>query len=119
MISNILEFFLYFIVPNEYFNHLDHNGRRIDCYKRPELCLGSYEILATKQYCKVCYFLYYILEIFQLCFKNEKWPEPPAFIFMIDVSYNSICSGLVEYICHILKTDLLDYLPKFVKDFMK
>ena len=33
---------------------------------------------------------------------------------MIDVSYNSVRSGLVEYICHILKTELLDYLPKFV-----
>ncbi|CAF4624093.1 unnamed protein product, partial [Rotaria magnacalcarata] len=82
-------------VPNEYFNHLDHSGRRMDWYQRPELCIGSYEILATKQYCK-----------------DEKWPEPPAFIFMIDVSYNSVRSGLVEYICHILKNDLLDYLPK-------
>jgi hypothetical protein len=42
-------------VPNEYFNHLDHSGRRMDWYQRPELCLGSYEILATKQYCKVCH----------------------------------------------------------------
>ncbi|CAF0727210.1 unnamed protein product [Adineta ricciae] len=82
-------------VVNEYFNHLDHTGRRTDCYQRPELCLGSYEVAATKQYCK-----------------DEKWPEPPAFIFMIDVSYNSVRSGLVDYICHILKTDLLDYLPK-------
>ncbi|CAF0886553.1 unnamed protein product [Rotaria sordida] len=82
-------------VATEYFNHLDHSGRRVDWYQRPELCLGSYEVLATKQYCK-----------------DEKWPEPPAFIFMIDVSYNSVRSGLVEYICHILKTELLDYLPK-------
>ncbi|CAF1314310.1 unnamed protein product [Adineta steineri] len=82
-------------VPTEYFNHLDHSGRRMDWYQRPELCLGSYEIVATKQYCK-----------------DEKWPEPPAFIFMIDVSYNSVRSGLVEYICHILKTELLNYLPK-------
>ncbi|UJR33555.1 hypothetical protein I4U23_020996 [Adineta vaga] len=82
-------------VANEYFNHLDHSGRRTDWYQRPELCLGSYEIVATKQYCK-----------------DEKWPEPPAFIFMIDVSFNSVRSGLVDYICHILKTDLLDYLPK-------
>jgi protein transport protein SEC24 len=82
-------------VPTEYFNHLDHSGRRMDWFQRPELCLGSYEILATKQYCK-----------------DEKWPEPPAFIFMIDVSYNSVRSGLTEYICHILKNDLLNYLPK-------
>ena len=33
---------------------------------------------------------------------------------MIDVSYNSVRSGLLHYICHVLKNDLLDYLPKFV-----
>ena len=48
---------LVFIVPSEYFNHLDHSGRRMDWFQRPELCLGSYEILATKQYCKVCHSL--------------------------------------------------------------
>jgi hypothetical protein len=44
------------LVPNVYFNHLDHSGRRMDWFQRPELCLGAYEILATKQYCKVCRF---------------------------------------------------------------
>ncbi|CAF0738073.1 unnamed protein product [Didymodactylos carnosus] len=82
-------------VGTEYFNHLDHNGRRLDWYQRPELCLGSYEILATKQYCK-----------------DEKWPEAPAFIFMIDVSYSSVRSGLLHFICQILKDELLNYLPK-------
>lgn len=41
-------------VPQEYFAHLDHTGKRIDTYERPELCLGSYEFVATKDYCKVC-----------------------------------------------------------------
>lgn len=40
-------------VPQEYFAHLDHTGRRVDTYDRPELCLGSYEFVATKDYCKV------------------------------------------------------------------
>ena len=40
-------------MPPEYFNHLDHTGRRVDAYDRPELCLGSYEFIATKDYCKV------------------------------------------------------------------
>jgi len=40
-------------VPPEYFNHLDHTGRRVDCYDRPELCLGAYEFVATSDYCKV------------------------------------------------------------------
>jgi hypothetical protein len=46
------------IVPPEYFNHLDHTGRRVDCYDRPELCLGAYEFVATSDYCKVCYSLH-------------------------------------------------------------
>jgi hypothetical protein len=54
----------FILVANEYFNHLDHTGRRVDCYQRPELCLGSYEILATKQYCKVCYFF---IKFFNFC----------------------------------------------------
>ena len=48
-------------MPNEYFAHLDHTGRRTDCYDRPELCLGSYEFVATKDYCKVCSYLILIV----------------------------------------------------------
>ncbi|XP_077202303.1 protein transport protein Sec24C isoform X2 [Paroedura picta] len=81
-------------VPSHYFQHLDHTGRRVDYYDRPELSLGSYEFLATVDYCK-----------------NNKFPNPPAFIFMIDVSYNAVRSGLVRLICEELKT-LLDYLPR-------
>ncbi|NXI44889.1 SC24C protein, partial [Galbula dea] len=81
-------------VPPHYFQHLDHTGKRVDFYDRPELSLGSYEFLATVDYCK-----------------NNKFPSPPAFIFMIDVSYNAVKSGLVRLICEELKT-LLDYLPR-------
>nr|XP_056704232.1 protein transport protein Sec24C [Euleptes europaea] len=81
-------------VPSHYFQHLDHTGRRVDYYDRPELSLGSYEFLATVDYCK-----------------NNKFPNPPAFIFMIDVSYNAVRSGLVRLICEELKS-LLDYLPR-------
>ncbi|XP_070608180.1 protein transport protein Sec24C isoform X2 [Erythrolamprus reginae] len=81
-------------VPSHYFQHLDHTGRRVDYYDRPELSLGSYEYLATVDYCK-----------------NNKYPNPPAYIFMIDVSYNAVRSGLVRLICEELKT-LLDYLPR-------
>lgn len=81
-------------VPMQYFQHLDHMGRRMDLYERPELSLGSYEFIATLDYCK-----------------NNKPPNPPAYIFMIDVSYNNIKSGLVKLICEELKT-LLDRLPK-------
>jgi protein transport protein SEC24 len=44
-----------FSVPAEYFAHLDHTGRRVDCYDRPELFLGSYEFVATREYCKASF----------------------------------------------------------------
>lgn len=81
------------VLPH-YFQHLDHTGKRMDYYDRPELSLGSYEFLATVDYCK-----------------NNKFPNPPAFIFMIDVSYNALKSGLVHLLCEELKT-LLDFLPR-------
>ena len=40
-------------VPPQYFQHLDHTGKRVDAYDRPEPSLGSYEFLATVDYCKV------------------------------------------------------------------
>ncbi|XP_045919744.1 protein transport protein Sec24D [Micropterus dolomieu] len=81
-------------VPVFYFQHLDHMGRRVDLYERPELSLGSYEFAATLEYCK-----------------NNKPPNPPGYIFMIDVSYNNVKSGLVKLICDELKT-LLENLPR-------
>ncbi|XP_064190704.1 protein transport protein Sec24D-like [Anguilla rostrata] len=81
-------------VPAFYFQHLDHVGRRVDFYERPELSLGSYEVAATMEYCR-----------------NKKPPNPPAFIFMIDVSYANVQSGLVRLVCEELKT-LLEHLPR-------
>ncbi|KAM8940059.1 protein transport protein Sec24D isoform 2-T2 [Pelodytes ibericus] len=81
-------------VPPFYFQHLDHIGRRVDHYDRPELSLGSYEYVATLDYCR-----------------KNKPPNPPAYIFMIDVSYNNIKNGVVRLICEELKT-LLDRLPR-------
>uniref|UniRef100_A0A8C5QY36 Protein transport protein Sec24C n=1 Tax=Leptobrachium leishanense TaxID=445787 RepID=A0A8C5QY36_9ANUR len=81
-------------VPPHYFQHLDHTGKRVDYYERPELSMGSYEFVATVDYCK-----------------NNKFPNPPAFIFLIDVSYNAVKSGLVALVCEELK-QLIDYLPR-------
>ncbi|XP_019783426.2 protein transport protein Sec24D isoform X1 [Tursiops truncatus] len=81
-------------VPPFYFQHLDHIGRRLDHYEKPELSLGSYEYVATLDYCR-----------------KNKPPSPPAFIFMIDVSYSNIKNGLVKLICEELKT-VLEKLPK-------
>ncbi|XP_012263622.2 protein transport protein Sec24C [Athalia rosae] len=73
-------------VPAEYFQHLDHTGQRMDRYERPELVLGTYEFVATKDYCR-----------------NNTFPKPPALIFVIDVSYNNIKSGLVHLLCSEMK----------------
>lgn len=84
-----------YLVEDNYFAHLDHTGRRTDISYRPELYLGSYEFVATKPYCK-----------------NGLKPKDPAFIFMLDVSYNAIRNGLVELFCRNV-VDLLRNLPKY------
>ncbi|XP_053694400.1 protein transport protein Sec24C isoform X2 [Sabethes cyaneus] len=80
-------------VPTEYFQHLDHTGQRMDKYERPELVLGTYEFVATKDYCR-----------------NNTPPKPPAMIFLIDVSYNNIKSGLVHLLCSEMK-NIIQNLP--------
>ncbi|KAF5400452.1 Transport protein Sec24B [Paragonimus heterotremus] len=82
-------------VPTNYFAHLDHTGRRTDTYHRPELCLGSYELMATAEYCK-----------------NNELPKPPVFIFLLDVSQASIRSGLVQLFCSQFVERILPNLPK-------
>ncbi|XP_063217274.1 protein transport protein Sec24C [Bacillus rossius redtenbacheri] len=83
-------------VPSEYFQHLDHTGQRVDRYERPELVLGTYEFVATKDYCK-----------------NNTFPQPPAVVFLIDVSYNNIKSGLVQLLCSRMK-EIIRLLPREV-----
>lgn len=52
------------------------------------------------------------LRLFFLFFlQNNKVPNPPAYIFMIDVSYSNIKSGLVKMLCDELKT-ILQNLPR-------
>ncbi|XP_060519788.1 protein transport protein Sec24C isoform X2 [Cylas formicarius] len=80
-------------VPAEYFQHLDHTGRRLDRLERPELVLGTYEFVATADYCR-----------------DNKLPKPPAMIFIIDVSYNNIKSGLVHLLSAHMK-EIVRNLP--------
>merc|ERR1711892_821638 len=80
-------------VPQEYFQHLDHTGQRMDKYERPELCLGTYDIVATKDYCR-----------------DSKPPSPPGILFAIDVSYPMMKEGIVHLICQNMK-DILKNLP--------
>merc|ERR1719242_1542778 len=80
-------------VPQEYFQHLDHTGQRIDKFERPELCLGTYEFTATKDYCR-----------------DSKMPKPPGILFAIDVSYPMMKEGIIQLICQNMKS-ILRNLP--------
>ncbi|XP_020285904.1 protein transport protein Sec24C [Pseudomyrmex gracilis] len=80
-------------VPNEYFQHLDHTGQRIDRCERPELMFGTFEYIATKDYCR-----------------DNVFPKPPAIVFIIDVSYNTVKSGLVSLLCAKMKS-IIKNLP--------
>ena len=66
----------------------------MDKYQRPELHLGSYEFVGTKDYCR-----------------NNVFPKPPAYIFVLDVSYNNVKSGLVHLLCQNIKK-ILESLPR-------
>nr|CAD7573174.1 unnamed protein product [Timema californicum] len=81
-------------VPAEYFQHLDHTGQRVDRYERPELVLGTYEFIATKDYCR-----------------NNTFPQPPAVVFLLDVSYNNVKSGMVHLLCSHIK-DIIKLFPR-------
>ncbi|XP_065891062.1 protein transport protein Sec24D-like isoform X2 [Dysidea avara] len=82
-------------VPQEFFCHLDHQGRRTDIMERPELLFGSVEYVATKDYCK-----------------EGRLPKPPAYIFMIDVSVTSLHLGLLS----MLSQQMLKVLEKLPRD---
>jgi hypothetical protein len=53
VLVNVIIAIFMLTVPQEYFQHLDHTGQRADRFERPELVLGTYEFVATKDYCRV------------------------------------------------------------------
>ena len=66
------------IVPAEYFSYLDHTGRRTDIAQHPELCYGSFEYIANKDYCKVqcvCFSSVAMVTFLSACFLPE-WCYP-------------------------------------------
>ncbi|XP_004346230.1 protein transporter Sec24-like CEF [Capsaspora owczarzaki ATCC 30864] len=81
-------------VPAAYFCNLDHTGRRLDVNARPELRFGSVEFAATKDY-------------------YNRPPLPPAYVFVIDVSWHSVHSGVLLTVIQAIKS-LLDSLPAAV-----
>ncbi|KAJ1565842.1 Protein transport protein Sec24D, partial [Nowakowskiella sp. JEL0078] len=72
-------------VPNEYFANLDMNGRRVDIDQRAELLFGSVEFVATKEY-------------------FSKTPEEASYLFVIDVTWTAIQSGMVRAAVDALKS---------------
>ncbi|XP_069362795.1 protein transport protein Sec24C isoform X5 [Maniola hyperantus] len=73
----------------QYVNSMQQYGRM-----PAEMALGTYEIVATKEYCR-----------------NNTLPNPPAIVFVIDVSYNAIKNGLLQAICDNIM-DIIDAIPK-------
>ena len=53
----------------------------------------------------------YLLFTLIIIVQDQKLPGPPAYIFMIDVSYQSVQCGMVRMLMKELK-ELLNFLPK-------
>nr|XP_053631901.1 protein transport protein Sec24C-like [Cherax quadricarinatus] len=81
-------------VPKEYFCHMDGQGSRADKFQRPELCCGSYEFIATPEYCR-----------------DKLLPKEPAFIFVLEINQLMIQRGVIPLLCQSMK-DILKNLPR-------
>lgn len=77
--------------PVDYFAALDGSGRRIDVEQRPELSRGSVEYVAPAEY-------------------MVRAPMPPTYVFLLDVSFHAVSSGLLSAACGSIKA-CLDKLP--------
>eukprot|EP00471_Norrisiella_sphaerica_P013526 CAMPEP_0184498410 /NCGR_PEP_ID=MMETSP0113_2-20130426/38873_1 /TAXON_ID=91329 /ORGANISM="Norrisiella sphaerica, Strain BC52" /LENGTH=983 /DNA_ID=CAMNT_0026885903 /DNA_START=79 /DNA_END=3030 /DNA_ORIENTATION=- len=64
-------------VPDFYYCNLDPKGFRRDRNERPELCRGTVDFVAPPDYC-------------------EAPVTDPCYLFVVDVSYSSLVSGLVD-----------------------
>lgn len=77
--------------PNEYYGNLDQEGRRADRYDRPELSKGAVEYIAPGEY-------------------MVRPPQPPVFMFVIDVSYASVSTGMLHAVVDAIKHVLTEQL---------
>ena len=72
----------FFTVPQEYFAHLDVNGRRLDLDQRPELLKGSIDFIVPKDY--------WVQDMPPSTSTSNltipRTPQPLHYIFAIDVS---------------------------------
>ncbi|KAH8058326.1 hypothetical protein JL722_6185 [Aureococcus anophagefferens] len=79
-------------VPNSYFCQLDpETGERRDKQQRPELCKGSVELVAPGEY-------------------MVRPPQPPVFVFVIDVSAGAVATGMLGVVAKTIRASL-DGLP--------
>lgn len=72
------------LTPDSYYAPLDDSGKRSDRMQRPELSLGTVEYIAPGEYC-------------------VRPPQPPVFMFVIDVSYTSVASGMLDTVVATIK----------------
>lgn len=66
-------------VPESYFCNVDQTGTRLDYEQRPELMYGTYDLTTNTNYCR-----------------HSSLKTSPTLLFMIDVSYSSVSSGMVK-----------------------
>ncbi|XAR67803.1 hypothetical protein NMG60_11002716 [Bertholletia excelsa] len=78
--------------PRDYHCNLGPDGRRRDAEERPELCRGTVEFVATKEY-------------------MVRDPMPAVFFFLIDVSMNAIQTGATAAACSAISQVIAD-LPE-------
>lgn len=67
------------LTPDTYYAGLDETGKRMDRYQRHELCKGAVEYIASGEY-------------------MVRPPQPPVFMFVIDVSYTAVKTGMLEVV---------------------
>ncbi|XP_021741740.1 protein transport protein Sec24-like At4g32640 [Chenopodium quinoa] len=78
--------------PRDYHCNLGPDGRRRDADDRPELCRGTVEFIATKEY-------------------MVREPMPAVFFFLIDVSMNALQTGATAATCSAINQVIAD-LPE-------
>lgn len=79
------------VTPDTYFSNLDETGRRADRYERPELNKGAVEYIAPGEY-------------------MVRPPQPPVFMFVIDVSFSAVSTGMLHAVVDGIKQAIQDKL---------
>ncbi|KAK7280562.1 hypothetical protein RJT34_25626 [Clitoria ternatea] len=84
--------------PRDYHCNLGPDGRRRDADERPELCRGTVEFVATKEF-------------------MVREPMPAVYFFLIDVSMNAVQTGATAAACSAISQVISD-LPEGPRTFV-